>query len=112
MGQRADAARRTLLTCAALLLLPAYLSAGPDTGTLAGIVTFKGAPPKRTPFDLAKDPACAKLHAPDPLLDELIVTGRGNGLANVVVYISAGEPDASSPPPGPARSLPARCFSV
>jgi plastocyanin len=92
---------KTLLTCVALLSLSTHLSAGPDTGTLAGIVTFKGAPPKRTPFDLAKDPACAKLHAADPLLDELIVTGRGNGLANVVVYISAGESDAASNPPSP-----------
>jgi plastocyanin len=92
---------RTLLACSAFFLLSGPLSAGPDNGTLAGIVTFKGTPPKRIPFDLAKDPACAKLHAADPLLDELVVIGRGNGLANVVVYLSAGESDASFTPPNP-----------
>ena len=93
---------RILIAYSALLLLSSNLGAGPDSGTLAGIVTFQGTPPKRTPFDLARDPACAKLHAANPLLDELIVTGRGNGLANVVVYVSAGEPDSSSPPSSPA----------
>lgn len=92
---------RILIACSALLLLSGNLSSGPDSGTLAGIVTLKGPPHKRTPYDLAKDPGCAKLHANDPLLDEFIVTGRGNGLANVVVFISAGEPDAPSAPSSP-----------
>ncbi len=92
---------RLLLACSAVCLLASPFHAAPDSGTLAGIVTFKGSLPKPKPFDLSKDPACAKLHATDPLFDETLVTGRGNGLANVVVYISAGEPETI---PAPANS--------
>jgi plastocyanin len=92
---------RFLRACSLIFLAYSPLSAGPDTGTLAGIVTFNGTPPKRTPFDLAKEPACVKMHASDPLLDETIVTGRGNGLANVVVYISAGDTETNAVPANP-----------
>jgi len=78
------------------------LNAGLGGGTLIGIVSLKGSPPKRTPLDLAKEPACAKMYAKDPLTDETVVTGRGNGLANAVVYISGGEGDNT---PLPANAL-------
>lgn len=82
-----------ILVCSVLFGEAFPLNAGPGSGTLIGIVSFTGAPPKRTPFDLAKEPACAKIYAKDPLTDETVVTGPGNGLANVVVYISEGEHD-------------------
>ena len=74
------------------------LNAGPEGGNVTGIVIFKGTPLKTAPFDLTKDPACAQMHATHPLTYENIVTGSGNGLANVVVYISAGEADTAAPP--------------
>ncbi len=89
---------RLILACCTLFWSACPLNAGPENGTLVGIVTFKGTPPKRAPFDLAKEPVCAKIHAKDPLINETVVTGRGNGLANVVVYISAGEADIAALP--------------
>jgi len=78
----------------------ASLNAGPGSGTVIGIVSFKGTAPKRSPLDLGKDAACVKMHAKDPLLDETVVTGRGNGLANVVVYVGVGEADNVAPRAG------------
>ena len=89
---------RFFFACSTIFWLSTPLIAGPDGGTLTGIVTYKGIPPKKKPFDLAKEPACAKLHATEPLTDESVVTGPGNGLANVVVYVSAGETDTAAVP--------------
>lgn len=92
---------RSILVCSAMLCVALPCSAGTENGTVTGIVTFRGTLPKKVPLDLAKELACSKMHATDPLYDEAIVTGRGNGLANVVVYISGDTPD-----PGPASSKP------
>lgn len=89
---------RFFLACSTILLVSVPLNAGPGGGTLTGIVTFKGTLLKAKPIDLAKEPACVKMHATDPLVNETVVTGPGNGLANVVVYISAGEVGTAAVP--------------
>ena len=38
------------------------------------------------------------MHTTDPLMNETVVTGPGTGLANVVVYISAGEASTGAVP--------------
>src|SRR6201993_5482503 len=65
-------------------------------GTVSGKVTFTGTPVKQKPIDMSKEPSCAKQHNP-PVTTETIVTGAGNTLDNVVVYISAGADDANAP---------------
>ncbi len=80
---------------------PMVLFAGPSGTRVTGKVTVSGTLPKPKPFDLSKEPACVKMHAADPLLPENIVTGQGNSLRNVVVYISSG-----SPYPGPVPATP------
>jgi hypothetical protein len=45
---------------------------------------------------MSKEPSCAQQH-PTPITTETVVTGPGNALENVVVYISAGAPDDSAP---------------
>ena len=65
-------------------------------GTVAGKVTFTGTPPKMKPIDMAKEPSCAKAH-PVPVMNESVVSGAGNSLENVVVYISAGAPASAAP---------------
>src|SRR6266513_6547869 len=60
-------------------------------GTISGKVTYTGTPPKMKPIDMAKEPNCAKEHAAAPVLTENVVTGPGNSLRWVVVYISAGD---------------------
>jgi len=61
-------------------------------GTISGKVTYTGTPAHQKPIDMSKEPTCAKQH-PTPQTTETVVTGSGNSLENVVVYISAGAPD-------------------
>jgi plastocyanin len=60
------------------------------TGTITGKVVYTGTPPKMKPIDMSKEPTCAKQHA-TPVDTENVVTGPGNALEYVVVYISAGD---------------------
>jgi hypothetical protein len=89
--------------CAALLVLVAawgIASARPSGGTVSGKVTYEGTPAKQKPIDMSKEPSCAAQH-PTPITTETVVTGPGNALENVVVYVSAGAPDDSTPPSQP-----------
>jgi plastocyanin len=72
--------------------------AGPGEvpGTISGTVTFTGTPPKMRPIDMAKEPSCASQH-PTPVMTENVVTGPGNTVQWVVVYISAGDQSSSAP---------------
>lgn len=65
-------------------------------GTVAGKVTYTGTAPKMKQIDMAKEPSCAKEHA-TPVMNESVVTGEGNTLGDVVVYISAGGPAGAAP---------------
>jgi hypothetical protein len=85
------------------LCLACVGNAGPPGSTLVGIVSWKGTPAKTKPLDLSKDPACARLRARDPLFSESIISGPSNTLANVVVYISAGENEPSVAPHNPVN---------
>lgn len=70
--------------------------AAPRAGGITGTVTFTGTPPKMHPIDMAKEPTCAKQHE-TPVLTESVVSGPNSTLANVVVYISAGDTPGSAP---------------
>jgi len=74
--------------------------AGPSGGSISGKVTYEGTPARQKPIDMSKEPGCAQQH-PTPITTETVVVGPGNALQNVVVYISAGAPDESSPPAQP-----------
>jgi hypothetical protein len=75
--------------------------AGPSTAVVAGKVTYTGTPAKPEPINMAKQPECVKLYS-KPLMTEKVVTGPGNTLRNVIVYISDGASDGSAPPATPA----------
>jgi hypothetical protein len=81
----------------AVLAASAIAFAGPSGGSISGKVTYEGTPARQKPIDMSKEPGCAAQH-PTPITTETVVTGPGNALVNVVVYISAGVPDESSPP--------------
>src|SRR5260370_2369485 len=51
---------------------------------------------------MSKEPDCIKLHA-KPLMTEKVITGPGNTLQNVVVYISAGASDNYAVPTTPVN---------
>jgi hypothetical protein len=73
-------------------------AAPPHTAaTITGKVTYTGTPPRMKPIDMAKEPFCAALHAAAPVLTETVVTGSGNTLRWVVVYVSAGDQGAAAP---------------
>src|SRR6476660_2518665 len=77
----------TLVVLTTMALAPAAPRAA--GGTVTGKVTYTGTPPKMKPIDMAKEPSCAKQHA-TPVMNESVVTGSGNALGDVVVYVSAG----------------------
>jgi plastocyanin len=77
---------------------PVCLLASPGGARVTGQVTLSGSAGKLKAFDLSKEPVCAKLHATAPLYPESVLTGPGNSLRNVVVYISAGAPPSGAVP--------------
>ena len=81
----------------ALLAASTIAFGGPSGGSISGKVTYEGTPARQKPIDMSKEPGCAAQH-PTPITTETVVVGPGNTLANVVVYISAGASDESSPP--------------
>jgi len=86
--------------CAATLwalAAPALVLGGPASGKISGKVTYSGTPSKPETIDMSKDPVCVKLHT-KPVMTEKVVTGPGNALGNVVVYISAGSSEGPAEP--------------
>ena len=81
----------------AVLAASAIAFGGPSGGSISGKVTYEGTPARQKPIDMSKEPGCAAQH-PTAITTETVVVGPGNALQNVVVYISAGAPDESSPP--------------
>jgi hypothetical protein len=75
-------------------------AAGQTTGTISGKVTLTGTPAKPQVIDMSKQPDCVKLN-PQQRVTEDTVTGPGNTLKNVVVFISSGAPTTSSTPTTP-----------
>jgi hypothetical protein len=69
----------------------------PGPGVISGKVTYAGIPAKSKRIDMSKQPECIKLH-PEGLSTEDVVTGPGNALQNVLVYISAGGHDTAPVP--------------
>jgi plastocyanin len=74
--------------------------AGSGSGVITGQVTLTGTALKSESINMSKQPECLKLY-PKSLMTEKVVTGPGNTLENVVVYISAGESETSPAPATP-----------
>jgi len=69
----------------------ATISINPATaGSITGVISFKGAPPKLKPLDMTQDPACPS--SPQPAET---VAVNGGKLANVFVYIKEGLPSGT-----------------
>lgn len=90
--------KHVVLAGLAMLAASTMAIAGPKPagGTVSGKVTYEGTPAKMKPIDMSKEPSCAKMYT-TPAMNESVVTGSGNSLQNVVVYVSAGAPDDTAP---------------
>jgi hypothetical protein len=77
-----------LAVLAALTLTQKVGAAG--GGSITGSVKLSGPAPHMKGIDMSKDPYCSKAHATDPPHLENVVVGQGDGLGNVVLYISEG----------------------
>jgi len=86
------------LVIAGMILLGAagIVSAGPGDATVSGKVTYAGTLLRMKPINMSNEPSCAQMYATPPLA-ETILAGAGNGLENVVVYVSAGAPAEAAP---------------
>jgi hypothetical protein len=91
------------LCIASLMIMSLPAMAGPGSGTITGRVTFSGTPSKPESINMSKQPECVKIYSSKPLMTEKVVPGPGNTLENVVVYISAGESEASPVPATPVN---------
>lgn len=74
---------------------PATPTPAPLAGSVSGTITFTGTPPKMKLIDMSKEPSCASQHA-TPVMTENAVTGTGNTLQWVVIYVSAGDPGGAA----------------
>jgi plastocyanin len=74
-------------------------------GTIAGTIKFTGTAPRLATIDMSEEAAC-KAKYPTPPKEETVVTGAGNTLADVFVYVKAGLPaNATYPAPSTAVVL-------
>jgi plastocyanin len=67
--------------------------------TLSGTVSFEGTPPAPKPIDMSNDPGCK-----GQTQSEQVMVNDGH-LANVLVYVKSGLPDASYPAPKEAVDI-------
>lgn len=79
----------------AIVSLPAISNAGTVTGT----VVYEGRAPQMRPIPTAADPKCDAMHKDEPLRTEFLVLGEGQTMANVLVHVKQGLPDAEYPVP-------------
>lgn len=93
--------QQAFLAAVAVLAAATMTTGAPSGGTVTGKVTYTGTPAKPKPIDMSKEPSCAAQHS-TPQLTESAVTGPGNTLEYVVVYISEGAPPESSAASTPA----------
>ncbi len=78
----------------------AYVSSvGAVAGSITGTVTYSGEIPKLPPVDLSSDPACAAMHGDNPPVNEVLVLGDGQTLANILVRVTKGVPEKEYPAP-------------
>ncbi|HEY8549187.1 MAG TPA: carboxypeptidase regulatory-like domain-containing protein [Vicinamibacterales bacterium] len=65
--------------------------------SITGTVVFDGKAPTLRPLAMDADPACAKKHS-GPVANEMLVLGKGNTMANIMVWVSKGLPSGKTWP--------------
>lgn len=81
-------------------------AAGPELGAVNGKVRLAGTAPKPQTIDMSKEYNCAKEYAGKAApTAETVVTGKGNELGNVVVFVFAGPAEANRTAGSPAAVM-------
>jgi hypothetical protein len=83
-----------VLICVGALLVGQRANAAGD-GSITGSVKLSGTAPHMRGIDMSKDPYCVKQHENSPVKMENVAVGSGDGLENVVLYISEGLPSSA-----------------
>jgi len=78
-----------VLICCGTFMLNQTVNAASE-GKISGSVKLEGTAPHMRGIDMSKDPWCVKANASTPQRLQTVVVGQGNGLENVVLYISQG----------------------
>lgn len=99
---------RICMAALAILSASAVAAGGPSGEIIVGKVSYTGIPAKPETINMAKQPECIKMYGKPPTTEK-VVTGSGNALQNVVVYISAGATESSPPPATPVVFDQQRC---
>jgi len=73
-------------------------------GEITGAVKLEGAAPKEMVIKMGADPYCAAMHKTS-VQSQDVVTGSGNTLQNVIVYIKSGLGNYTYPQPTEAATL-------
>lgn len=90
---------------ALVVAIPALVHAAPTTGTIAGVVSWKGDAPTPRPIDRSSDPICGKTAR----TAEDVVVERGK-LRDVLVRITVGGAAAATAPDAPAVIVQSECM--
>ena len=92
--------KRILLpcVCAGLCLVGIAAAPGASAGDITGVISFEGKAPKMRPLPLETNPDCKPLTTEKSLTEILLVSEAGE-LANVLVYVVGGLPEADYPVP-------------
>lgn len=92
-----------LSRCAAAIGL--FASGAAFAGSIAGTVAFVGTPPEMKPVNMAADAHCAAMHKDkEPVVNEALVLGEGQTMANIIVKVTKGLPEGKTYP-APAEPL-------
>ena len=76
-----------VLGCCAALIVGQKVNAATE-GKISGTVKLSGTAPHMRGIDMSKDPYCVKANAATPAHLQTVEVGSGDGLENVVLYIS------------------------
>lgn len=73
----------------AVLLATSFTQAG----SIVGKVVYEGNAPQLKPLDTSGDPSCAAHFGDNPPVNEVLVLGDGNAMANILVKVTKGLPE-------------------
>jgi plastocyanin len=91
--------KRNFVFAAALTLGATLATVNAFAGSVTGTIKFDGTPPPPRPVAMTTEPTCHAVHKDNPIMNEMLVLGDGQTMANVIVKVIEGLPDKEWPVP-------------